>query len=104
VSLPVLQVEPLRAADVTRMGPVSDTGPLGLGLGAVQAVGARECFLAGFDGYEMATVAEQELSREVEATLARFLEVNPGVGLRSLTATRYQLEQVSVYGLVAAAA
>jgi len=102
VSLPVFQAAPLGQAGEGRIGPVSDTGPLGLALGAARALGARACYLAGFDGYEMASMAEQELSREVEAALSLFRSQDPAVGLVSLTPSRYGVKKTSVYGLVAA--
>ncbi len=86
------------------IGPVSDTGPLGLALGAAKALGTQSCYLAGFDGYEMASIAEQELSREVELALSLFRSGNASVKLSSLTPTRYNLDQTSVYSLVAAVA
>jgi len=101
VSLPVYQADPVHLSGEKAMGPVADTGPLGLALGAVRALGARECFLAGFDGYAMATSAEQELSREVEATLEQFRSQNPTIRLSAITPTRYRIQQNSVYGLVA---
>ncbi len=102
VTLPVFQSGALRLSDEDKIGPVSDTGPLALALGAARALGPQTCFLAGFDGYPMATAAEQELSREVEATLELFLTTGPDIDLRSITPTRYALRQSSVYGLLAA--
>jgi 4-hydroxy 2-oxovalerate aldolase len=102
VGTPVFQAEPVRLSDDEKIGPVSDTGPLALALGAVRALGAREVFLAGFDGYPTASGSQQELSREVEATIDRFRETAPDVELRSVTPTRYAVAQGSVYGLIAA--
>lgn len=102
VELSVFQAPALRMDQPGKIGPVSDTGPLGLALGATQALGTQTCYLAGFDGYEMASIAEQELSREVELALSLFRGANPGVTLRSLTPTRYRLDPMSVYSLVAA--
>lgn len=102
LDLSVYQTTPLRVEEPGRIGPVSDTGPLGLALGAARALGSRACYLAGFDGYETASLAEQELSREVELALRLFRNATPGVTLTSITLTRYDLAQHSVYSLVAA--
>ncbi|MDB5372355.1 MAG: hypothetical protein JWP04_997 [Belnapia sp.] len=102
IELPVFQAPPLSMDKQRKIGPVSDTGPLGLALGATQMLGAQSCYLAGFDGYEMASVSEQELSREVELALSLFRKANGSVKLTSLTPTRYDLDQASVYSLVAA--
>ena len=102
VDLSVFQALPLHMEQPDHIGPVSDTGPLGLALGAAKALGTQSCYLAGFDGYEMASIAEQELSREVELALSLFRSGNANVKLSSLTPTRYTLAQASVYSLVAA--
>ncbi len=102
VTKPVLQAGPSGLTGDSQIGPVSDTGPLGLSLGTARGLGVTQCYLAGFDGYEYATVAEQELSREVELALDVFRRENPSTGLQSLTPTRYAVAQASIYGLVAA--
>lgn len=99
---PVHQTMPLAAGAEGQMGPVSDISPLDLALGAVVALGVRECELIGFDGYEMASTAEQELSLEVQRMLDLFRSQHQSIRLRSLTPTRYAVESTSVYGLIAA--
>lgn len=98
----IAQALPLAAGEEARIGPVSDISPLDLALGAVVALGTRDCAVIGFDGYEMASVAEQELSQEVQKMLDLFRVKHPGIRLRSLTPTRYAVDTVSVYGLIAA--
>lgn len=102
VTLPVIQVKAVDLSDDDTIGPVSDTGPIGLALGAARGLGVPRCYLTGFDGYDRASVAEQELSREVQMTLDRFGQQNPAIEVASLTPTRYRIAQVSIYGLVAA--
>lgn len=102
IAAPVRQALPLAAGDEGSIGPVSDISPLDLALGAVAALRARECALVGFDGYDMASAAEQELSLEVQRMLDLFKANHPGTRLRSLTPTRYAIDVVSVYGLIAA--
>ncbi|MCR0982001.1 aldolase catalytic domain-containing protein [Roseomonas populi] len=87
--------------DEGHLGPVSDNSPLALALGTALALGAKRCFLVGFDGYDMASAAEQELSREVQAVLDSFAAHPSGVALSSLTPTRYRVKQGSIHGLIA---
>lgn len=101
LAVAVKQAEPLHLADDARLGPVSDVGPLALTLGAVAATGAKVCYLVGFEGYRLATAAEQSLAREVQATLDLFKERYPDVRLVSLTPSMYDLEQESVYAHLA---
>jgi len=100
LALPVVQAEPFHTGE-GQFGPVSDSSPLALALGTALALGARRCFLVGFDGYTMATAAEQELSREVQAVLDAFAAYPGGAELSSLTATRYRVKQGSIHGLIA---
>jgi 4-hydroxy 2-oxovalerate aldolase len=102
IGVPVRQTKALAAGEEENIGPVSDISPLDLALGAVAALGTQECALIGFDGYAMASAAEQDLSLEVQRMLDLFRSKHPTVRLHSLTPTRYQLDVVSVYGLVSA--
>lgn len=102
LGVPVRQAQPLAAGEEGSIGPVSDISPLDLALGAAAALGTQECALIGFDGYAMASAAEQELSQEVQRMLDLFRSKHPEVRLHSLTPTRYALDVVSVYGLVSA--
>lgn len=98
----VLQAPPLTAQGEGSGAPVSDISPLDLAFGAVAALGARECLLVGFDGYETASGAEQSLAREVQTMLDTFRDRHPAMRLRSLTPTRYAVDGASIYAEVAA--
>jgi 4-hydroxy 2-oxovalerate aldolase len=100
LSIPVVQAEPFPREE-GQLGPVSDSSPLALALGAALGLGGRRCFLVGFDGYDMASAAEQELSREVQAVLDAFAAHPGGAELSSLTPTRYRVAQRSIHGLIA---
>lgn len=100
LTMPVVQAEPLHL-EGGDLGPVSDSSPLALALGAATALGAKRCFLVGFDGYDTASTAEQELSREVQAVLDAFAARSGGPQLASLTPTRYRVPQRSIHGLIA---
>jgi 4-hydroxy 2-oxovalerate aldolase len=75
---------------------------MALGLGVVEALGAESCWLVGFDGYDTASLAEQELSREVQASLDAFAAVHGATSIASVTPTRYRVKRRSLHGLVAA--
>lgn len=68
------------------------------------ALGARSVTLIGFDGYENATQAQQELAAESQALLAAFRDAHPNVEVTSGTRTRYELPVVSLYSRIANAA
>ncbi|WP_104190442.1 hypothetical protein [Cryobacterium sp. Y82] len=99
--MPVAQVEPLAANATTGLGPISDVGPLALALGAAAALEARSVTLVGFDGYDNATSAEQELAEEVQALIGTFAAQNPEVRLTSATRTRYRIDTESLYSRLA---
>ena len=71
-------------------------------LGAALALGARRVWLAGFDGYPNASVAQQGLAQEIHTLLERFAATHPDVGLRSLTPSLYPVPVESVYARLAA--
>lgn len=98
----VLEAAPLTASGAGEGAPVSDISPLDLAFGAVATLGARECLLVGFDGYETASAAEQALAQEVQSMLDTFGARFPQMRLRSLTPTRYAVDGASVYAEVAA--
>lgn len=99
---PVLQARPFTiAADVERLGPVSDIGPLALALGAAASIGAKRIALVGFDGYNNATSAQQDLAREVQSLLDGFTRERPDVRIESLTPTLYDIARASVYSRLA---
>ena len=103
VSSPVLQASPFLVKEDTKsLGPVSDVGPLALALGAARALGVSEVLLAGFDGYETAGLAEQELTREVQILLDAFRKACPEIRVMSVTPTQYEVEVRSLYGIISA--
>ena len=94
---PVFQATPFPATSGDALGPVSDIGPLALALGGARALSARRIYLVGFDGYENATVAEQELSMEIQSALDGIRADDQAVELFSLTPTLYNLPTRSIY-------
>ncbi|WP_294260877.1 hypothetical protein [uncultured Sphingomonas sp.] len=93
---PIYQAAPFGPIEGERIGPVSDIGPLALAAGAARALSARTFYLVGFDGYDNATVAEQELASEIQATINR-LRDETTLDVVSITPTRYRLPVRSVY-------
>ncbi|NYI40426.1 hypothetical protein [Demequina lutea] len=83
------------------LGPVSDTAPLSLALATATSLNARSVVLIGFDGYEHATRAQQDLARESEELITAFAAANPSVKLSSATATMYELPTESLYSRLA---
>lgn len=79
------------------LGPVSDIAPLSLALEAALDLGVKEIYLAGFDGYEHPSRAEQGLAEEVQRTLDEFVRTTSGIQLSTLTPTLYNLPVNSVY-------
>lgn len=100
---PVFQAAPYPATGASILGPVSDIGPLALAFGVARALSARNVYLVGFDGYPNATIAQQELAIETQATINR-LASEPGVTVSSLTPTLYEVETRSIYAEALAAA
>jgi 4-hydroxy 2-oxovalerate aldolase len=98
---PVFQCAPYPADKSGTLGPVSDIGPLALALGAARALSARTIYLVGFDGYENATIAQQELAAEIQATLDR-VQAEGDVSVYSLTPTRYVVPPRSIYAELSA--
>ncbi len=93
---PVFQAAPYPPSEGGGLGPVSDIGPLALAFGAARAVSARKIFLVGFDGYAHASVAQQELATEIQATINR-MRAEPDVSVASLTPTLYDVATRSIY-------
>ena len=94
----IVQVAPFAVNSAApHLGPVSDTGPLALGLGAALALGATRVSLVGFDGYPNATRSQQELARETQEMLDAFRMSHPEVTISSLTPSTYDIPIDSVY-------
>jgi 4-hydroxy 2-oxovalerate aldolase len=102
LTLPVYQAAPVSPEGASG-GPVSDSGPMALGLGVVQSLQAGQCWLVGFDGYDHATLAQQDLAREVQSSLDLYAAKHGPASLVSLTPTRYNVRCRSIHGLAAAA-
>ena len=103
IAIPVHQATPIAfQQNGSDKGPVSDSGPLALGLGVVEALGVEQCWIVGFDGYDQATLAQQELSREVQSALDAFAAKHGAASIASLTPTRYNVKRRSLHSLVAA--
>lgn len=97
----IRQVAPFATeAHSEHLGPVPDTAPLALGLGAALALGASRISLVGFDGYEHASLAKQALAAETQLMLDAFRERHASIELRTLTPSTYGLPTASLYGLV----
>lgn len=96
--VPVFQAKPFcSSGDSGRLGPVSDIGPLDLALGVASIWGMSKITLIGFDGYENATIAQQELFKETQDLLDRFRDSNPDITVSSATKTLYTIPLTSVY-------
>ncbi|WP_448658016.1 hypothetical protein ACPVPU_11175 [Sphingomonas sp. CJ99] len=96
IGCPIFQAAPFGPAGSDQLGPISDIGPLALAAGAARAIAASTIFLVGFDGYDDATVAQQELMNEIQATIDG-LAADGSITIASLTPTRYALPVRSVY-------
>ena len=97
----IVQVAPFAVDEVVeRLGPVSDIGPLALGLGAALALGATRISLVGFDGYEDATLAQQALVRETQLMLDTFRQRHPDLVISSLTPSEFDVPKASVYSRI----
>jgi 4-hydroxy 2-oxovalerate aldolase len=96
---PVRQAAPfvIEENPAQQLGPVSDIGPLALGLGAAIAVSAEKVTLVGFDGYRNADAGQQELARETQEMVDGFRNRWPEATLTSATRTMYSIPTQSVY-------
>jgi 4-hydroxy 2-oxovalerate aldolase len=98
-TVPVYQATPFEDEHgAGHLGPVPDTAPLSLALGAAVELGAAAVTLLGFDGYENASAAQQELTVETQAVIDGFREAHPDIELTSGTRTRYAIPTASLYG------
>lgn len=102
VERPVFQAQPFPSGGGENLGPVSDIGPLALALGAAKALSARRIYLVGFDGYGNATIAEQELSGEIQRALDALRASDDNLEIFSLTPTLYSMPKRSIYAEAAA--
>lgn len=83
------------------LGPVADEPPMDLALAAAESLSAGAVFLAGFDGYADASLADQQNARDVQSALDAAASRWPDRSVRALTPTLYSVGQASVYALLA---
>ena len=96
-NLPIFSVEPLAFTDDI----LKKDSPLGLAIGLSQVLGGNEIMLAGFDGYPNGySGSEQNLAREVQEMIDGSQRVFPNITVKSITSTRYEISQTSVYALL----
>lgn len=95
------EVEPItQIRDNSQIALMQQDSPLGIGLSIAQALNIESAYLCGFDGYPGGNEVEQELAMEVQDILEYFTTSNINIRVRSLTPTRYDLQQHSVYALL----
>lgn len=82
-----------------RLGPITDEAPLDLAFAAVEEIKAGQVYLAGFDGYATASVADQHNAADVQKAIDHSKQSweNPPI---SITPTLYDVAQSSVYALL----
>ncbi len=82
------------------LGPIADEPPMDLALAAAESLDAEAVFLAGFDGYADASLADQQNARDVQSALDQAAARWAGRRVKALTPTLYSVERASVYGLL----
>lgn len=82
-----------------KLGPVTDEPPLDLAIAVATSVGASEIYLAGFDGYESATLSQQNNAADVQQAIdrAKSLDTPWGGNVKAVTPTLYAVRAVSLY-------
>jgi len=81
-------------------GFVLHDAPLGLALQAADLLAPGRVMLAGYDGYDAADEGYRHIEAETQEILSAYAASHPDRPLRSLTATKYDCEEVSVHALV----
>jgi 4-hydroxy 2-oxovalerate aldolase len=83
------------------LGPVADEAPLDLAFAAARSLQAARVYLAGFDGYPNASLADQQTAQGVQAAIeiARRTWTSDDT-LVAVTPSLYDVPQRSVYGLI----
>lgn len=95
------QVAPFALDEVQpRLGPVPDIAPLALALGVVTTLGVSKVSLAGFDGYSLASPAQQALTAETSEMLSEFRRHRPDINIVSLTPNSYGVPEDSIYARI----
>lgn len=96
-----VEVAPFALDDSTvRIGPVPDIAPLALALGVVLTLGVRKVSLVGFDGYSLASPAQQALAAETSVMVSEFMNRHPEVTMVSLTPNPYNVPADSIYARI----
>ncbi|MCJ2188717.1 beta/alpha barrel domain-containing protein [Novosphingobium beihaiensis] len=82
-----------------KLGPITDEPPLDLAFATAESLGASKIYLAGFDGYQNASLADQHNARDVQLALNQ-AKTRWGSNVMSLTPTLYKIPTISIYGLL----
>jgi 4-hydroxy 2-oxovalerate aldolase len=96
-----VEVQPItRTNHNSAMAIVEQDSPLGIALSIAKILEVETIFLAGFDGYPGGNEVQKELAKEIQELLNIFSVTHLSIQLCSLTPTRYQVPQQSVYALL----
>lgn len=79
---------------------LGNASPFGVALSGALRRGFRRIYLAGFDGYDDATKKAAYLTAETQGLLARMSQDHPDIEVVSITSTRYDVKQTSVYSFL----
>ncbi|WP_339109283.1 hypothetical protein [Thioclava sp. GXIMD4216] len=92
----------VKESNLQKLGPVTDEPPLGMAIGAAEAISSKKVYLAGFDGYSEATVSQQNNAQDVQAAINYGLDVStPWAGnMASVTPTLYEIPAQSLYAKI----
>ena len=95
------EVEPItQIRENSQIALMQQDSPLGIALGIAKTLKLESVYISGFDGYPGGNEVEQELAMEVQDILEYFTTSHIEIRVRSLTPTRYSLQQQSVYALL----
>jgi 4-hydroxy 2-oxovalerate aldolase len=79
---------------------LGNASPFGVALAGALRCGFRRIYLTGFDGYVDATKKAAYLTAETQGLLARMARDHADAEVVSVTSTRYDVKQTSVYSLL----
>lgn len=97
----VFQVESRRGQTVRgKLGPIADEPPLDLALSVAESLGAEVAYVAGFDGYAHASLADQQNARDVQLALDEAVRRWTDRTLISVTPSLYDVQVTSVYAML----
>ena len=95
------EIQPIARTNSNSPIALTEQGsPLGIALSIAKTLEVENIFLAGFDGYPGGNEVQQELAKEIQELLNLFVATHSNIQLHSLTPTRYQVSQHSVYALL----